>query len=631
MPSSINSLKYSVLLFILYFCFMPFIGKSDDIHYTKISENHEVLKIDYLLYKNESPKIFDSTFIQNVAISNFKLVKDPERVSNPNGSPALTFTRVVFPKNSIGYVIYYQGFSNIKVILKDKLGKQEELMQVDPMNFLSFSKNEFVYYINPAPGDTLEFYSILQSNLQVGLEMQLYRMDYFFTQNLWYKITSFSFLVVVGLSILFVLLFAWSNSEKIYWLYLWYLISAFFYLAYSWNLMMPLKWMIKEEYYQVTLPYIFMTIAVFFYGLEFLKKFGINFYSSRQIKIWVGIRVAIFILGYYSANPDINHPFIDFIFIFPVILALLYYKDWKNKIFQSFLLSFGCLAFLLLIHSYEQPYSFYSENKLLFQLNLPSFEGDLLSSVFITIEIIFFNFSIYQIFRMTKMENASKQKELIRIKDEMNEALEQKVKERTIELESANAKILNQSSELKLLNERLEASNLTLQNELEIIRRSKVLQNDVSFNEFCSVFTSSDVCLELLAGLKWEKGFICKKCRYRKYYHGRTPFSRKCRVCKTDESPTVNTLFDGIKIPLEKAFYIVFCVRNKKNLPIIKISEELSLRPGTCQKYYKKAEIVLDKHQDKSWIEALLISEEKINKTPNLNKADVSAPAESLQ
>jgi hypothetical protein len=188
------------------------------------------------------------------------------------------------------------------------------------------------------------------------------------------------------------------------------------------------------------------------------------------------------------------------------------------------------------------------------------------------------------------------------------------VKERTLELESANQKILNQSLELRLLNETLEASNLNLQHELEIIKRSKILQNDVSFIEFCNVFTSSEVCLELLAGLKWKDGFICKKCSYKKYYLGRTPFSRKCKACKTEESPTVNTLFDGIKIPLQKAFYIVFCVRNKKNLPIIKISEELSLRPGTCQKYYKKAELALEGHQGKSWIDALLISQERINK-----------------
>ncbi|HEX8548548.1 MAG TPA: hypothetical protein VF691_16420, partial [Cytophagaceae bacterium] len=243
--------------------------------------------MDYLLYMRGSQGPFDTTFIENVQLGDFKKVKDPFRVSNSDCSPSLTLTKVVFPKRSVGYVIYYQGFNSVKVFVKNAYGKVEELTQTDPVNFLSFSKNEFVFYISPVPGDTLEFYSILRSNLKVGLEMHLYRVDYFFTLNLWHKITSISFLVIVGLSVIFVLLFAGSNSERIYWLYFWYLTSAFFYLAYSWNLMSPLKWLIREQYYQVTLPYISMTVAVFFYGLEYLRKFKISLYTPKQIKIWV--------------------------------------------------------------------------------------------------------------------------------------------------------------------------------------------------------------------------------------------------------------------------------------------------------------------------------------------------------
>ena len=49
---------------------------------------------------------------------------------------------------------------------------------------------------------------------------------------------------------------------------------------------------------------------------------------------------------------------------------------------------------------------------------------------------------------------------------------------------------------------------------------------------------------------KWDSNFDCRKCHNTKYFEGKTPFSRRCSNCKTDESATAGTVFDKLRIPL---------------------------------------------------------------------------------
>ena len=74
--------------------------------------------------------------------------------------------------------------------------------------------------------------------------------------------------------------------------------------------------------------------------------------------------------------------------------------------------------------------------------------------------------------------------------------------------------------------------------------------------EFHRRFQSDLDCFEYLAELKWENGYICKKCACDKYCKGKKPFSRRCIKCGYDESPTANTAFDKCKFSLLVAFCI---------------------------------------------------------------------------
>ena len=97
--------------------------------------------------------------------------------------------------------------------------------------------------------------------------------------------------------------------------------------------------------------------------------------------------------------------------------------------------------------------------------------------------------------------------------------------------------------------------------------------NSITFNRR---FKEDLDCYEYLSLIKWENGFVCRKCNYDKYYNGKKPFSKRCLKCKYDESPTTNTMFEKLKFSILIAFHIVFKISTKKKgMSSMELSNEL--------------------------------------------------------
>lgn len=104
--------------------------------------------------------------------------------------------------------------------------------------------------------------------------------------------------------------------------------------------------------------------------------------------------------------------------------------------------------------------------------------------------------------------------------------------------------------------------------------------NSISFYQR---FASEDECFKYLADIKWENGYICKKCGNTHFCKGVKPYSRRCTRCKYDESPTTGTMFDKLKFSLLTAFHIAFKISTKKKgMSSLELSEEYELRQKTC-------------------------------------------------
>lgn len=99
---------------------------------------------------------------------------------------------------------------------------------------------------------------------------------------------------------------------------------------------------------------------------------------------------------------------------------------------------------------------------------------------------------------------------------------------------------------------------------------------------FYKRFQTDEDCLKYLSEIKWENGFVCKKCGNTTFCKGKKNYSHRCNKCKYDESPTAGTMFDKLKFSLLIAFHICFKISTKKKgMSSLELSEEFSLRQKT--------------------------------------------------
>jgi len=126
-------------------------------------------------------------------------------------------------------------------------------------------------------------------------------------------------------------------------------------------------------------------------------------------------------------------------------------------------------------------------------------------------------------------------------------------------------------------------------------------------------FNDSEKTLKFIADVKWKDGFVCRKCGHTNYCEGKSPSSRRCTRCKTEESATAHTLFHNIKFPINKAFYIAYnvCVEGKE-LSSYNYSDQLGLNQMTCWKFRKRIKDCVMKHSSdkaKVTVQTILLTE----------------------
>jgi hypothetical protein len=240
-------------------------------------------------------------------------------------------------------------------------------------------------------------------------------------------------------------------------------------------------------------------------------------------------------------------------------------------------------------------------------------------------EIIVLSSALGDRFRFLKKEQEDADKKLIEqlkenerqliineeLKTKVNRELEEKVKERTLLIEQ-------QTEEIHRMNLLLQADNKNLVQDVKKISQSKLMQEDVLFEEFVKIYPDDASCLKLLDEQKWKSGFVCRKCHNTNYSKANTPYARKCTRCKTIETATAHTILHGVKFPLNKALYLLVCtVNNTNKYTLDQISEMISLRRVTCWSFQNKvkqciAEYEASKRGKLNWLKLMLMNPHSI-------------------
>jgi hypothetical protein len=253
-------------------------------------------------------------------------------------------------------------------------------------------------------------------------------------------------------------------------------------------------------------------------------------------------------------------------------------------------------------------------------------------------EMVFISFAIGDKVRILKKTEEEAQVRVIKqlklneeLMDVLNKNLEDQVQERTKELEEKSLVITSRNDELKSVNQLLqlqaeeisrmnvllEKDNTELHHNIEKITHDRVMSAEVDFEEFSKIYPDRETCFKFLSDLKWEKGYICRKCNNTHYGNGHLPYSRRCSKCGYEESVIAYTMLQNTRIPINKAFYMIFLMYSTKGkISSHKLSQILSIRQSTCWAYSSRIKKVMnDKKKeiknagDKGWSKLVIDSD----------------------
>jgi hypothetical protein len=231
-------------------------------------------------------------------------------------------------------------------------------------------------------------------------------------------------------------------------------------------------------------------------------------------------------------------------------------------------------------------------------------------------EMLFISFAIGEKVRLLKKKKDKAQQRIINqmrkneeLKDALNQNLEKQVQARTRELieksaviEQQNEELLcvnvllqQQSEEISRMNVLLEKDNITLQTNIEKVTHDRVMSAEVDYDEFSRIYPDRETCFKFLSELKWESGYNCRRCNHDHYCNGHLPYSRRCSKCGYEESVIAYTILQNTRIPINKAFYMIFLVYSTKGkISSHKLSEILSIRQSTCWAYSTRIKKLMD-------------------------------------
>ena len=197
-----------------------------------------------------------------------------------------------------------------------------------------------------------------------------------------------------------------------------------------------------------------------------------------------------------------------------------------------------------------------------------------------------------------------KEKELLSQK--VNNELEQKVKERTIEVQQANDKLSRLVTSLEAMSITLDKENWQLKRVLREEKKSRLTNNIMSLEEVYTLFPSRLSCLDFLATLKWQNGYICPKCHNDKSSINKKEKSRKCSKCGKIVSVTSGSLLHAQKLPLQVLFLLTHLSFGEYPINVANISKETEISESSIYKFLAKVkQRKTERKKARSWEELI--------------------------
>lgn len=549
---------------------------------------------EYELYI-DSIRSADIKHIANLPDSAFKIIPTEKKLTKPGEVYWLRFTINNLAKESIVietprdyriselYIPTDSGFKKISYNIY-KPWEGNTFLFNNPSFTIPYTENDKVFYLR------------ISSDLRIGLGFVLYDTQFAHNKAMKKYIQIFLLLGIILIALIYNSVFLVRLRDRAYAYYLFYLISLLVFSLFLFGLSYPLLEKFTFRYYFFTIPFAAMTINMLLYVNRVLELKSKMPFFRKIIFFLIFVRIGILFIGIIFEINSLHNEYIDYICLFPAyVCCVIYIFKYRSNYSLILLLSMTLIFVGYTTKSVIKTFLPISDYEL-------GQDNDFLFFIFTALEVIMLSIALSERYIQLKKENErshletikyqemalAESKEKEQLKEMLNRELETMVAQRTAELRIANETLREQAEEIEQINNMLKTDNEKLTSHVEELNKIRLLDKNMSFEEFKEIFPDDEKCFGFIAGLKWQNGYQCKKCGYKKFYMGYLPHSRKCKLCKYIESAPANTFLDNVKFPVQKALYILYYTYANPSPNIHKLAENIDLREATAHNFYKK-------------------------------------------
>ncbi|HEY3404696.1 MAG TPA: 7TM diverse intracellular signaling domain-containing protein [Ohtaekwangia sp.] len=537
---------------------------------------------------------------------------------------------------------YDQTIDHIEAYVPQEDGSYQNILMGDrkPFPYRTIRHKNFEIVLNVTADTTMYYYFKVQSHEFADIRIAFRSIDRFvyYALNEYFLFGTFYGMILIISLYNFLVYLAIREIKNIY--YIIYILSVAAYAMSYDGIGFQYLWPNHPEWNDYAVG---ITIySVILWGLIFTRRFLSTKANApsldRALKWMIVFRSIWFVIELFFFPELLTNRNVE---IIP--LTLIFYtsiKIWRQgyRPARFFVIAYGVLftGFFIrsLVYFNVLPFTTLSHYSLHFSFVL---------------EMLFLTFALGDRIRILKDMRDRALKRIIhqhevnmKLKDKVNRELEDKVLERTIELneknhqlEESNHKLERQAFEINQINSMLDLDNWKLKNSIKEVLNERLMEKTMDYAQFKTLYPDTLACYRFLEVLKWENGFICRKCSNEKYFDGTQKFSKRCTRCGYNESITSYTIFHSIKFPVEKAFYIAYLtVVGNKDFTLEALAEQLELRVNTLWGFKHKVSERIDdlakkgkKPNASRWEEVILLPE-KITKPPR--RKTVLKPADQI-
>jgi len=538
--------------------------------------------------------------------------------------------------NKIWLIEFYdQTIDLIEAYLPNENGTYRELVLGDghPFNQRFFSHKNFEVQLDPRSDGTEYYYFKVQSHefADIRIAFRSVNRFMFYALNEYFLFGTFYGMIFIIALYNFLVFLAIREIKNIY--YIFYIVSVALYAMSLDGIGFQYLWPTNPEWNNYT-------SGIFLYSLILWALiFTRRFLSTRAkapmldkvLKAMIGLRTLIFLFEFFF-YPE----FFAFRFIELLPLSLIFYtgiRVWLRgyRPARYFVIAYG----LLLIGFFLRSLVFFNVIELTTISHYSLHFSFVVEMLFLTLALGD-RITILKDNRDRALRRIIHQHELnMQLKDKVNRELEQKVSERTSELnnkngelETSNNKLVIQTHEINQINSVLDLDNWKLKNRIKEVLEERLMEKSMDYEEFKTLYPDMMACYRFLQAIKWDKDFCCRKCSNDKYFDGVQKFSRRCTRCGYNESITAYTIFHNVKFPIEKAFFVTYLsVTDRKSYTLEALSNMLSIRINTIWGFKNKVKAQIAELEKKGripntskWHEIILTDENNKLKSPKRGK-----------